>query len=246
VKKRLHFRPSHRDKAERAIITALRSVGASVYQVNGKDLPDLLCGFRGVTTLMEVKSRLLSEEKDRAPRMRTTAVSEGQKAFAATWQGGLSLVVFNPAMALMAIGAPFEGPAASMTESPRFLAVNGAFLCPECWLPENGLHAKDCPARLALKRPPKVETAHRAAKKARDLLPVPGLPMAPDWMAEAVREHHEELKKAKRYFCVCGHLGSHHARTTERACEDCPCTGYTPSDEPRGVEGELQPLKVKP
>lgn len=201
MKKRMHFRASHRDKAERAIITALRSVGASVYQVNGKDIPDLLIGFRGVTTLLEVKSRLLSEEKGRAPRMRTTKVSEGQKEFAKTWRGGASVVVHEPSEALSALGV--------LCYDSRYVAENDAYLCEQCWCPENGLHDAKCPTRLALKRPPKVQTAHRAAKKARDLLPIPGLPMAPDWMAEAVREHHEELRKS------------------------------------RGVEGELQPLKVK-
>lgn len=223
MKKRLHFRPSHRDKAERHIITAGRSVGASVEQLNGTDLPDLLVGYKGVTFLPEVKTRGLetTDKRNGKTYKRTTRVSEGQKTFAEKWRGGPTGIVYEPKDLLVMIGAP-----SILTSGPvqvrRWLAENGAYLCESCWLPENGLHAKDCPTRKALARPPKVETAHRAAKKARDLLPrrapeemqtlapVLSAPLPPDWMAEAVREHHEELRKS------------------------------------RGVEGELQPLKVKP
>lgn len=108
-KRRIFFRAAHRDKAERAIINALRAVGASVHQISGKDIPDLLVGYRGTTFLLEVKSRLLSEEKGRKPRVRETKVSEGQKDFLATWRGGTARVVFTPEEALMAVGAPVEG-----------------------------------------------------------------------------------------------------------------------------------------
>ena len=269
MKKRMHFRPSHRDKAERHIITALRSVGASVFQVNGKDIPDLLCGFRGVTTLLEVKSRLLSEEKGRAPRIRTTKISIGQREFSTRWRGGASAVVHTPHEALRQVGADVALSSGKDGFRERWLAENGAFLCEQCWLPENGLHAKDCPTRKALARPPKMGTAHRAAKKARDLLPrrrteameemhtlVPLLsaPLRPDWMAEAVREHHDELRKSRG---VEGEAPTHQQRLDAAGAVDLrdnfrmvPLGGGYSRVEPvdptkrhgRGVECELQPL----
>lgn len=275
-RKRMFFRAAHRDAAEKAIITALRSVGASVYQVSGKDLPDLLVGFRGVTTLLEVKSRILTEDKGRKPRVRETRVSEGQKDFMAAWQGGPALVVFTPEAALIAIGAPFEGPAASATESPRFLAVNGAFLCPSCWLPENGLHAKDCPTRQALKRPAKVKSAYRAAKEAQEVLPKK---THQDRLNEAgavdlrdnMRLEHlpggyvraEPIDPTKRHGAAgvlpkkvetwswCTLVGCGKRALPDRfTCGEHPPISdedarMAVAPESRGVEGELQPIKVK-
>lgn len=165
----MHFRVSHRDKAERAIITALRSAGASVYPVNGKDLPDLLCGFRGVTTLLEVKTKGLetTDKRNGKTYTRTTETSKGQKKFLETWRGGPAAVVHEPVEALMMIGCPFV----AEMEGPRWLALNGAFLCEGCWVPENGLHDTKCPRRTSLKVPGKVKSAYRAAKEARDVLP---------------------------------------------------------------------------
>lgn len=300
MSKRMHFRVSHRDKAERAIITALRSVGASVYQVNGKDLPDLVVGFRGVTTLLEVKTKGLetTDKRNGKTYTRTTETSKGQKKFLETWRGGPAAVVHEPVEALMMIGCPFV----AEMEGPRWLALNGAFLCEGCWVPENGLHDTKCPRRQALKVPGKVKSAYRAAKEARDVLlkkracvvcpaptndagyacaehdpagispaslasiagelkPVPGLPMAPSWMAEAVREHNEELAKAKTCemgpclsermghspYCivhsnpiVLSQEGQAQPVTMERV--KAVLEKMRPS---RGVEGELQPLKKR-
>lgn len=167
-RRRMFFKAAHRDRAERPIIQALRSVGASVYAVSGKDIPDLLVGFGGVTYLFEVKSRILSEEKGRKARVRETAISPGQKEFSETWRGGPARFIYEPAEALRAIGAPYhQTPQTGL----RWLAVNGAHLCESCWLPENGLHAKDCPTRKALAKPPKVQSAYRAAKTLEDELP---------------------------------------------------------------------------
>lgn len=170
MSKRNFFRPAHRDKAEPFIIQALRSAGASVFQVSGKDLPDLLVGFRGVTTLLEVKTHGLenTDKRNGKTYTRTTATSKGQKAFLEGWRGGMAVVVHEPDEALRAIGAPYE---TSPHSEGRWLAENGAFLCDKCWLPENGLHAKECPTRKKLARPPKVQSAYRAAKVAEDLLP---------------------------------------------------------------------------
>ena len=48
-------RAAKRDKNESEIVDALRAVGCSVDFLNGKGTPDLLCGVRGKTFLLEVK-----------------------------------------------------------------------------------------------------------------------------------------------------------------------------------------------
>lgn len=45
-----------RDTSERAIVDALRAVGADVTQISGKGAPDLLVRFRGKLEAFEVKS----------------------------------------------------------------------------------------------------------------------------------------------------------------------------------------------
>ncbi len=52
----LHRRAAKRDEGEAAIVSALRSVGALVWHVSARGLPDLLVGFRRRWTLLEVKS----------------------------------------------------------------------------------------------------------------------------------------------------------------------------------------------
>lgn len=106
---RQFFRPAHRDAAEPAIIDALRAAGASVHQLNGKDILDLLVGYRGVTYLLEVKSRLTNTRKDGHTRKSTTKVSAGQMAFMESWKGGPTRVVHTPEEALYAVGAPMAG-----------------------------------------------------------------------------------------------------------------------------------------
>lgn len=108
MRKRNFFKAAHRDKAEAPIIKALRAVGAVVHQLNGKDIPDLLVGYRGLTYLLEVKSVLTNTRKDGYTRTERTAVSKGQQEFAASWRGGPVRLVTTPEEALMAIGAPVE------------------------------------------------------------------------------------------------------------------------------------------
>lgn len=110
MRKKMFFRAAHRDKAERPIIEALRAVGATVAPLSGKDIPDLLVGYKGVTFLLEVKSRIEELGKGRKKAyVRTTKVSEGQKDFAEAWRGGSLKVVHTPEEALLAIGATVEG-----------------------------------------------------------------------------------------------------------------------------------------
>lgn len=50
-------RAAKRDASEPAIIAALRAIGALVQPLNGRDIPDLLIGYRGRIGLIEAKSR---------------------------------------------------------------------------------------------------------------------------------------------------------------------------------------------
>lgn len=48
---------ARKDVSQDAIVATLRSMGASVYVTSDKGIPDLLCGYRGVTILAECKSK---------------------------------------------------------------------------------------------------------------------------------------------------------------------------------------------
>ena len=49
-------RAAHRDKSEKPIVAALRAVGAHVFLLSGKGVPDLLVFFQGRWTPLEVKT----------------------------------------------------------------------------------------------------------------------------------------------------------------------------------------------
>lgn len=131
-KRRMFFKAAQRDKAEPDIIDALRKVGATVWQVSGKDIPDLLVGYKGQTFLLEVKTRGLEYTDKRNGRTykRDGALRDGQKEFFASWTGGPAREVFTPEEALMAVGAPVEGvleplpPAASASTIAARLNAN--------------------------------------------------------------------------------------------------------------------------
>ncbi len=105
-------RAPHRDKAEPAIIAALRKVGATVEQLNIANGPDLIAGFRGLNFLLEVKTpgELVTGKevrKDGSLQVRRAAdgdLSEGQAKWHARWRGHVA-VVRSPVQALIAIGA---------------------------------------------------------------------------------------------------------------------------------------------
>jgi hypothetical protein len=52
----IHRRNARRDANEPEIRQALKDIGANVYQVSGKGLPDLIVIFRGRAFLLEVKT----------------------------------------------------------------------------------------------------------------------------------------------------------------------------------------------
>jgi hypothetical protein len=69
-----------RDQNEREIIQEFRSFGASVHQLSGKGVPDLIVGYRGITALVEVK-------------MPKGKLTDDQKEFFDNWNGGLLFIV---------------------------------------------------------------------------------------------------------------------------------------------------------
>ena len=84
---------SKTDANQSAIVDELRRVGASVESLHrvGKDIPDLLVGFRGQNYLIEIK----------APGGATTP---GQRMWHATWSGQCA-VVTTADEAMRVIGA---------------------------------------------------------------------------------------------------------------------------------------------
>lgn len=82
------------DSNQQAIIDALRAVGASVTSLHrvGHGIPDLLCGYRGFTYLLEVKNEDGKLTKD-------------ERQFIDDWDGLEVAIVRTVEDALKAIGA---------------------------------------------------------------------------------------------------------------------------------------------
>lgn len=96
----IHRRDARRDANEAAIVAAMTAAGASVTPVSAKGAPDLLVGFRGETTLLEVK-------REEGPKGGTSRgrLTKDQIAWRAAWRGRPPVIVRTPAEALAAIGA---------------------------------------------------------------------------------------------------------------------------------------------
>lgn len=79
-----------RDANHGEIVAALKQFGFSVYDAAhaGRDFPDLVVGFGGMTYLVEIKS---SE---------TAPLTEGQSEFARTWRGSAVVVLRSRANAV--------------------------------------------------------------------------------------------------------------------------------------------------
>lgn len=202
-------RAAKRDDNEALIVTVLQSAGWTVVRVSDAGAPDLLVARNGVLTLMEVKGP------------KGTLTDTQKVAFERLAGAGVQVqVVRSPQEALGVVGAPFSGVIAGAKPVGRWVADNGAYICEHCWLPENGLHAKGCPTRTALKPKHKVQSAHRAAKKMAEAMPKRiDLATAGDYVGDTPKS---AMPK------TCSHEPSWR-------CGACP---------PRGVEGELQPLKA--
>ncbi len=80
-----------RDANEAAIVAALRAVGASVEQLSGPDMPDLLVAYHGANYLLEVKT----------PKGK---LEPGQATWIRGWMADVH-VVRSPEEALSSIGS---------------------------------------------------------------------------------------------------------------------------------------------
>ena len=82
----LHRRAAKRDDSEREVIDTLEAGGATVQQLSGEDVPDLLVGLRGVNFLIEVKTG-------------NAKLKPGQAKWHEGWGGAKVEVVRNAAQA---------------------------------------------------------------------------------------------------------------------------------------------------
>ena len=94
------MRGKRRDANEVLIIAALRAVGASVTQLDGRDIPDLLVGYRGVNYLVEIKAPAGSKGGTSHRELKP-----GQVRWHLGWKGLPVAVVRYSDEALRAIGA---------------------------------------------------------------------------------------------------------------------------------------------
>ncbi len=79
----LHRRAAKRDLSEPGIVDRLRQLGAAVVRLSGRDLPDLLVGWRGLTLLAEVKTG-------------KAKLTDGQRTFYLAWTGSRPAVLRTP------------------------------------------------------------------------------------------------------------------------------------------------------
>lgn len=86
---------ARRDQNEDEIVVALRTIGATVYRIDGKDVVDLLVGFRGVNYAIEIK-------------MPKSKLKPGQQEWHDNWKGQCA-VVRTVEEALQVIGAIDNG-----------------------------------------------------------------------------------------------------------------------------------------
>ena len=105
---------SHRDANEREIIAALESVGSNVsiiMSAKPSGFPDLVVGYHGKTTLLEVKMPLRDEltptgkARTIGVRNKGRVLDPEQVRFFENWRGGALVMVRTIRQALWAIGA---------------------------------------------------------------------------------------------------------------------------------------------
>ncbi len=90
---------ARKDANHTEIVTALRMVGASVYVLDQKGIPDLLVGYRRATHLLEVKAPLGPQGGKSHSKLTPDQIS-----FLEHWRGALPRIVRSIAEALKAIG----------------------------------------------------------------------------------------------------------------------------------------------
>ena len=105
-------RAAKRDGNEAEIIQVLQQVGADVYKLNDKALPDLLVGFRGTNYLLEVK-------------MPKGKLTQAQKAWWDKPYNGQRAIVHSVDEALDAIGLDWDDWTIDKTFGPTLGEVTG-------------------------------------------------------------------------------------------------------------------------
>jgi hypothetical protein len=92
------MRAARTDANQRAIVDALRRHGASVVPTHtlGRGFPDLICGYLGVTYLLELK------DGNKAPSAQ--ALTDDELWFIGHWRGRPVALVRDVAEALKALG----------------------------------------------------------------------------------------------------------------------------------------------
>lgn len=87
-----------KDANHNDVVSALEKAGASVLDMSaiGGGFPDLVCGFRGVTLLMEVKNPKTAYGR--------RGLNKNQIRWQQTWCGGPVSLVDGPESALRALG----------------------------------------------------------------------------------------------------------------------------------------------
>jgi hypothetical protein len=79
------------DANQKAIAEALRAAGVSVIDLpNGDGIPDLLCGFRGLNILLEVKNPTTRYGQGRNDNAAGTTARQEQ--WRDTWRGQVAVV----------------------------------------------------------------------------------------------------------------------------------------------------------
>ena len=97
-----------RDENEATIVDAMRRLGAKVYLLDGKaGIPDLLVGWQGRTTLIEVKmdGKPAGGRQHNARKLRD-GLDQDQFDFHRGWNGGPCVVVTSVDEAIAALRAP--------------------------------------------------------------------------------------------------------------------------------------------
>ena len=99
--RRVHRRVARRDDNEKNIVEGLRKGGASVYVLDNP--VDLLVGYEGMTTLIEVKG-----VKGRGGGTSHRTLTDSQKNFVAEWKGGRILIIRTLEEAMLGIGIGYQ------------------------------------------------------------------------------------------------------------------------------------------
>lgn len=108
-----------RDACEKAIVLALEAAGATVTKLDGRGVPDLLVGFRGMTLLMECKDPDDGARNSRHNGRKVAnplGLRESQWAWWQTWRGYPPVVVSTPEQAIRLL---YEIDLAGPPQSPR-------------------------------------------------------------------------------------------------------------------------------